>query len=77
MLGHLFIPHETRNSETGENHTYPKKHENMTLSTTWSISIGNNVGKAGTENTFIYTITQKGGKGNFHMAVALETSWLN
>jgi hypothetical protein len=31
-------------------------HGHMTLSTTWCISIGNNVGKAGTENTFVYTI---------------------
>jgi hypothetical protein len=28
----------------------------MMQSTTWSISIGNIVGKAGTENTFVYTI---------------------
>jgi hypothetical protein len=48
--------HETHNSETGKNQTYPKRHGNMTWSTTWSISIGNNVGKAGTENTFNYII---------------------
>jgi precorrin-4 methylase len=41
---------------TGEIQTYPERHKHMTLSTTGCIIIGNNVGKAGTENTFIYTL---------------------
>jgi hypothetical protein len=63
-LGHLFILHVNKENSTGINGTEVKpagtRHlqtqvNNMTQSTTWSISIGINVGKVGTENTFVYT----------------------
>jgi hypothetical protein len=65
MLGHLFILHVNKENSTGMNVAEVKpagtRHiqtqvNNMMQSTTWSIRNSNNVGKAGTENTFIYTI---------------------
>jgi hypothetical protein len=63
--GIFFIPHETKEDGTSINSAEVKpvgtKHihtqvNNMTQSTTWSISMGNNIAKAGTDNTFVYTI---------------------
>jgi hypothetical protein len=48
MIGAEVKPVGTRHIQTQVN--------NMTQGTTWSIGIGKNIGKAGTENSFIYTI---------------------
>jgi hypothetical protein len=63
--GHLFIPHVNKENGTCMKSAEVKPVRTRHIQTqvngmntwwTWSISIGNNVGKAGKENTFIYTI---------------------
>jgi hypothetical protein len=63
MLGHLFIPHVNKRNGTSMNIAEVKPVKNKTYPNTgekhkwaWSISICNNISKAGTENTFVYTI---------------------
>jgi hypothetical protein len=63
MLGHLFIPHVNKSTAINITEVKPVRTRHIQtqvndtmLQGTWSISMGNNVGKAGTENTFIYTI---------------------